>query len=189
MHVVVRLSATASIRLHLTAEGRARVSPAALRLRPGRPRSVRLTVATPGVGRVIARDPTGRIAASIPWSVAAPARAPVSLGPLRLTGRPTADGVRFALGAFDRGDPLGSGSAVQLAERLVLQLIRADGTVQETLTAPGGALELMPAEYAYTIPRADLDRLPPGRYAFRATAYGTGRGAPPATARSPAFRR
>ena len=41
---------------------------------------------------------------------------------------------------------------MQVAERLVLDLVDGDGRVQRSLTFPGGARELMPAEYAYTLP-------------------------------------
>ena len=36
----------------------------------------------------------------------------------------------------------------------MLDLVDGKGSVRRTLTFPGGARELMPAEYAYTLPRA-----------------------------------
>jgi hypothetical protein len=98
------------------------------------------------------------------------------LGPLRTTGR--GRGVRFTLGAFDRGDPLTTGAQVRFAERLVLDLVNADGETVRTLTVPGGARELMPAEYGYTLPKRDFEALPPGRYAYRARAWAPRRNVP-----------
>ena len=43
---------------------------------------------------------------------------------------------------------------IQVAERLVLDLVDAKGNVRRSLTVKGGARDLMPAEYAYAIPRA-----------------------------------
>ena len=103
-------------------------------------------------------------------SGAAPAP-PVPLGPLRLTRRDgKVSGVRFTLGAFDRGDPLAGGTSLQPASRLQLALVDADGAVQRRLTPPGGARDLLPAEYAYTLPLKALAKLGAGTYRFRATA-------------------
>ena len=54
------------------------------------------------------------------------------------------------------------------------------------LTPPGGARELLPAEYEYTLPAGALRALPAGRYVFRAVARGP-RGGAPAEARSEPF--
>ena len=54
------------------------------------------------------------------------------------------------------------------------------------LTPPGGARELLPAEYAYTLPAGTLRDLEPGRYAFRAVARSP-RGGEPAEAVSEPF--
>jgi hypothetical protein len=94
--------------------------------------------------------------------------------------------VRFALGAFDRGDPLAGGSTIQPASRLVLELVDADGAVQQTLTPPDGARDLLPAEYAYRLTDRALKDLEPGTYRFRATARAPRR-EQPRTRRSPAF--
>ena len=100
---------------------------------------------------------------------AAPAPA-VPLGPLRLTRREgKVTGVRFTLGAFDRGDPLAGGTRLEAAARLELSLVDADGAVRRRLTPPGGARDLLPAEYAYTLPAKALSRLGAGTYRFRAT--------------------
>ena len=47
-----------------------------------------------------------------------------------------------------------------------------DGDVRAVrrLTPPGGARELLPGRYAYTLPAGTLRGLPRGRYAFRAVA-------------------
>ena len=96
---------------------------------------------------------------------------PVPLGPLRLTRRDgKVSGVRFTLGAFDRGDPLEGGTSLQPASRLELALVDAEGTVRRRLTPHGGARDLLPAEYAYTLPAKALARLGEGTYRFRATA-------------------
>ena len=54
------------------------------------------------------------------------------------------------------------------------------------LTPPGGARELLPAEYAYTLPAGALRALRRGRYAFRAVARAP-RGGAPADGRSEPF--
>jgi hypothetical protein len=111
---------------------------------------------------------------SVPWLVRPLDVAPVPLGPLRAAhGR-----VRFTLGAFDRGDPLSTGTRLRLADKLVLQLIDSHGRVARTLTVPGGARGLMPAEYGYALPRSALAALPPGRYRFRALAWAPRQRAP-----------
>ncbi len=79
-------------------------------------------------------------------------------------------GVRFALGAFDRGDPLTTGTRIALTERLALTLTTTQGRVVRRLTPPGGARELLPGEYAYTLPADTLEALEETRYAFRAVA-------------------
>ncbi len=112
---------------------------------------------------------------------------PVPLGPLRLTRRgDEVVGVRFALGAFERGDPFAGGTTIEPASRLVLELVDADNQVQQTLTPPGGARDLLPAEYAYRLTEKALNRLAPGAYRFRATARAPRRDEP-RTRRSTAF--
>ena len=116
----------------------------------------------------------------------APAPA-VPLGPLEVTKRgDEVVGVRFALGAFERGDPLAGGSTIQPASRLELELVDAEGAVQQTLTPPDGARDLLPAEYAYRLTESALKDLAPGEYRFRATARAPRRDRP-RTRRSPAF--
>ena len=98
-------------------------------------------------------------------------------------------GVRFPLGAFERGDPLGAGTRIELTERLALTIVRtSDDRVVRRLTPPGGARELLPAEYAYTLPADTLRTLRKGSYAFRAVARSP-RGGKAATVRSEPFER
>jgi hypothetical protein len=158
-----------------TAVAAARVAAQAAKLARARPESTAASLRDDLAGAPAAR-PT-RAAPRVP------------LGPLRLTRRNgTVTGVRFTLGAFDRGDPLGRGARLEPAGRLELVLTGEDGTVARRLTPPGGARDLIPAEYAYTLPRQALEDLPPGTYAFRATARPPRRG-PAATKRSPSFTR
>jgi hypothetical protein len=112
----------------------------------------------------------------------------VPLGPLELMrSGDQVVGVKFALGAFDRGDPLAGGTTIQPATRLELELVAANGTVEQTLTPPDGARDLLPAEYAYRLTSQALTDLAPGEYRFKATARAPRR--PAATTKtSPSFR-
>ncbi len=183
--IALKLSATASASLTLQASGNAQVSPPTLSLSPATPADVRIRTPTQGAGRLIATA-GNRTVASVPYFVHPQDPPNVPLGPLRLTrdGR----GVRFTLGAFVRGDPLAGGTEVRFAETLVLDVINDQGETVRTLTVPGGAKELMPAEYGYTLPRADFKALPPGRYAYRARAWAPNRNEP-VTKRSKTFAR
>jgi hypothetical protein len=115
---------------------------------------------------------------------------PPPLGPLTLArDGDQVTGVRFPLGAFERGDPLAAGTSIELTERLSLTLVNAETeALVKRLTPPGGARELLPAEYAFTLPRDTLRDLDEGRYAFRAVARSP-RGGEPATAESEPFTR
>ena len=139
-------------------------------------------------GRLVVRAQDGAPLLVHPFAAATEPPAPPPLGTPRLErtgGR--VRGVRFTLGAFERGDPLGAGTRVALCERLALTLVDAgSGRVVRRLTPPGGARELLPAEYEYTLPAGTLRDLAGGRYAFRAVARGP-RGGAPAQARSEAF--
>ena len=107
---------------------------------------------------------------------AAPVRAARTTAPA--VGRPVllrdgarVSGVRFAAGSVRRQ---GHAIAVEPVARLVLELAGAEGSVRRELTPPGGALHLLPGEYAYTLTRALLEELPAGRYRFRVRARGPG---------------
>jgi hypothetical protein len=180
--ISIQLSATVSTDLKLRATNGATVAPATLTARPGTPAAVTIRLPRGGtaLGRLEALDPKGAIVASVPWLVRPDTVTPVALGPLRIAnGRE----VRFTLGAFKRGPP----TSIQVGERLILDLIDAKGAVRRSLTVPGGARELMPAEYAYTLPPATLKALPKGDYAFRARAWAP-RQQSPTTRTSKTFR-
>ena len=181
----LKLSATTSASLTLSASGNGQVSPPALSLTPGAPAEVQIRTPTQGAGRLIAKSGNA-VVASVPYFVHPQDPPNVPLGALRLSrnGR----GVRFTLGAFERGDPLTTGTTVRFAETLVLDVINDQGETVRTLTVPGGSKELMPAEYGYTLPSADFRALPPGRYAYRAQAWAPNR-RKPVTKRSPQFTR
>ena len=151
---------------------RARLGAPAIRIPPGGGREAEIGIErAPGSGLATGRLLAGG-ALSVPFAVPVGRPEPPPLGDLRLEredGRVT--GVSFSLGAFDRGDPLGAGTRIALTERLELTLVRAGGTrAVRRLTPPGGARELLPARYAYTLPAGTLRSLPRGRYAFRAVA-------------------
>jgi hypothetical protein len=81
-----------------------------------------------------------------------------------------ADGVRFTAGSIKRGD---QGTSVVPVGNLVLTLT---GPGRRELTPPGGARDLLPGEYAYTLTDEIKSALPPGRYRFVARARGTAGG-------------
>jgi hypothetical protein len=140
-------------------------------------------------GRLVVRAAGGSAVLAHPFAIAVgPPEAP-PLGPLAVQrDGDRVTGVRFPLGAFERGDPFG-GAGIALTERLALTLVRAGSERPvRRLTPPGGARELLPAEYAYTLPAGALRALRRGRYAFRAVARSP-RGGEPATALSEAFER
>lgn len=125
------------------------------------------------LGRLVAKDDRGNALLTVRWHIPAGEPQAVPLGDLQLTKeKDRVTGVRFTLGAFDRGDPIGSGTSIAAAERLDLELLDANGNVKRRLTPPGGAPELLPAEYAYTLPRSMLSTLDKGTYVFRAIARG-----------------
>jgi hypothetical protein len=141
-------------------------------------------------GRLVAGAEGGSAVLAHPFAIATTPPDPPPLGPLTLQREgDRVTGVRFPLGAFERGDPLGGGSRIALTERLSLTLVRAGGEeVVRRLTPPGGARGLLPAEYAYTLPLGALRALRRGSYAFRAVARSP-RGGEPATALSEPFER
>jgi len=155
--------------------------------------AARLAVQASRLARQRPAEAAAGLRAALEGATAAEARGapkppPVPLGPLRLTRRgDTVVGVRFALGAFDRGDPLAGGSRLEPAARLDLELIDAAGAVAQRLTPVGGARDLLPAEYGYRLPARSLKDLAPGAYRFRATARAPRRTSP-RVRRSPAFR-
>ncbi|MDQ3934694.1 MAG: hypothetical protein M3340_08710, partial [Actinomycetota bacterium] len=120
-------------------------------------------------------------------AIAVPLLVPLTAPPAPKLGKLTAvaqggevSGVRFALGGVDRGK---QGIRVEPVGSLRLTLIDARGKEARELTPPGGAPDLLPGDYSYTLP-GDSD-LKPGDYRFRAIATGPGGGT--ATAESAPF--
>jgi hypothetical protein len=93
-------------------------------------------------------------------------------------GKP--DGVRFTAGSLERG-PRG-GSVIPVGN-LVLTLT---GPGRRELTPPGGARDLLPGEYAYTLTDEIKSSLPAGTYRFVARARGSA-GGPAVVRRSSTF--
>jgi hypothetical protein len=123
----------------------------------------------------------------VPFALPIGLGAKPSIGSLRLTRSGTrVDGVRFAAGSFLRGDPAGAGTDLSAVGRLTLELMNTTGATVKLLTPPGGAQDLLPGEYAYTLPETDLSALVPGSYRFRARAYPVS-GGPPSTRLSASF--
>jgi hypothetical protein len=105
---------------------------------------------------------------------------PAKLGALSLAGT---GGVRFTAGALtDRGglrsvEPLGL---------LRLELTDGSGKVVRELTPLGGAPDLLPGEYAYTLTTEARKALAKGTYSFTARARGPA-GGPELERKSPTF--
>lgn len=137
-------------------------------------------VAAAHVGVRLARGRRVRGATGTPPRAAA---APV--GDLRLTQEEGETGVRFVLGAFERGLP----TRIVPVERLELRLDRLDGGTAvpaRRLTPPGGELGLLPGEYSYTLVAGAVRGLAAGRYRFTARAWAP-RAQRPTTRRSAPF--
>jgi hypothetical protein len=125
-------------------------------------------------GRVTAEAAAGTV--TVPFAVAVGEPPPAALGGLRLTEEEDgARGVRFAAGTVGKRD---RALAVEPLGELVLRLVREDGGTARELTPPGGATDLLPGEYAYTLTDETLDELPDGTYRFEARARGPAGGAP-----------
>ncbi|WP_028066352.1 S8 family serine peptidase [Solirubrobacter soli] len=141
---------------------KATVQPPTASLVAGTPTTVNVRLTEPGTvfGRLEVHQGNA-ITASVPWLVRPDEVDPVTVGALKVTGGRR---VRFTLGSFKRGEQ----TEIQVAEKLVLDLVDADDRILRTLTVKGGAHDLMPAEYAYAIPRAQL---PARDYAFRVRAW------------------
>jgi hypothetical protein len=165
-------SAGAPLSLKTSAES-GRADPATLDLQPGDKQTVTVTpVSAPppsgyALGRLLVSNSTGGLAASLPWAIAGHEPEPVPVGRLALQRGPKNQvrGVRLTVGAFERGPP----TKIVSADRLELELLEGEKVVRR-LTPPGGARELLPAEYGYTLERAVLENLRAGTYRFRATA-------------------
>jgi len=173
---------------------RAKLARATVTIPAGGRREAEVDVAGAGpdglaAGRLVVRAAGSGAVLAHPFAIAVGPPEPPPLGPLAVQrDGERVTGVRFPLGAFERGDPF-TGAGIALTERLALTLVRAGSERPvRRLTPPGGARELLPAEYAYTLPAGALRALRRGRYAFRAVARSP-RGGEPATALSEAFER
>jgi hypothetical protein len=159
--VSIDLTATASGAASFATTKGSTVQPANAPLVPGTPTTVNVRLLDPGTvfGRLTVRQ--GSRTASVPWLVRPDEVDPVTVGALKVSGGRR---VRFTLGSFTRGPQ----TEIQVAEKLILDMVDADGNIRRTLTVKNGARDLMPAEYAYSVPRASL---PQGPYAFRVRAW------------------
>jgi hypothetical protein len=151
---------------------RVRPSPRSATLRPGG--SQRVTLRAGGraggafaAGRLTAKAQDGRF-------IAVPLLVPLTLARAPHVGHLTTvtqagevTGVRFALGSVRRGR---AGIEIEPVESLRLVLVDAEGREARELTPPGGAPDLLPGDYSYTLP--DDTDLRPGDYRFRAIAHG-----------------
>ena len=122
--------------------------------------------ADPGSGGRIDLGPI-----AIPYQVIAREPPAPPLGrPVVIVRRGKPEGVRFVAGSIDRGD---KGTSVIPVGNLVLKL---SGPTERELTPPGGARDLLPGEYAYTLTDEIKSQLTPGRYRFELRARGTAGG-------------
>jgi hypothetical protein len=105
---------------------------------------------------------------------------PAKLGRLSLVGT---NGVSFTAGALSERNGLRSVEPLGL---LRLELTDTQGKVVRELTPHGGAPNLLPGEYAYTLTKAARKALKKGTYSFTARAKGPA-GGPELEQKSPTF--
>jgi hypothetical protein len=109
---------------------------------------------------------------------------PAELSELTLDQRGSqTNGVRFTAGAVN---PEGDAVEVLPLGDLTLEIVDSDDNVVRELTPPGGARDLLPGEYVYTLTKEAREGLGEGPYRFRATAHGPVEG-PPTVRTSPEF--
>ena len=104
------------------------------------------------IGRLEALDPAGKVVASVPWLVRPDRSSRSRVGRAARSPRrpPRALHARRRSSAARRPQ-------IQVAERLILDLVDAKRQRPRAASrSRGGARELMPAEYAYTLPRGAL---------------------------------
>jgi hypothetical protein len=169
----------------------ATIAPQSVDLPPNGRQRVTLTVAArPGghpagwvSGLLSVRGPATPVSARIglPIGPAPPAR----LGRLALvsTGGRT-DGVRFTAGSVTE---LAGVRSVEPLGNLRLQLVNGSGRVVRELTPRGGAADLLPGEYAYTLTKSARRALARVRYRFVARGRGPAGGAE-VVRKSPSFK-
>jgi hypothetical protein len=174
-------SATASITPAATLPGaRVTVAPTKLAVPPGGSQELTVTVAgTRPAGYLTGTLRIDRARMPLALPVGPPPAA--ILSPLRVEG---GRGVRFSAGSVvARGDAV---SVAPLGD-LTLQILDPKGSVVRDLTPQGGARDLLPGEYAFTLTKQVRSALTAGSYRFRATAHGPA-GGPPVVRTSPSFR-
>jgi hypothetical protein len=187
-----RFTATATVRVRNTGSAparltpsaslpglRATVAPKAVTLKPRAEAELTITA----TGTMPVRFVTGALALGslrVPLALPVGPPPPATLSPLTLQG---SKGVRFTAGALTtRGDAV----SVAPVGDLTLEILDAGGAAVRDLTPQGGARDLLPGEYAYTLTKDVSGALDPGRYRFRATAHGPA-GGPPVVRTSPPF--
>jgi hypothetical protein len=148
------------------------LSPERIEVPPGGTRELEVTAAVTGDGRPPGhlsgelRAGSGRATLALP--VGPPPPAP--LEELRVTERDgKTTGVRFTAGAVRRVE---GGLEVQPLGDLTLDIVDSDGEVVRGLTPQGGARNLLPGEYAYTLTKEARAAIAKGVHRFRATAHG-----------------
>ena len=160
--------AVVAVPLRTDVQAKLGFSPAALRLKAHDSALLRIRVpagAPQKQGRIVA----GPVA--IPFAITHGDSPAPALGPLRVVrAKRRANGVRFTAGSIERGD---DGADVVPVGNLVLTV---QGKTRRELTPPGGARDLLPGEYAYTLTPDVLRSLPRGRYRFVVRARGTAGG-------------
>jgi hypothetical protein len=168
---------------------RATVTPATLTLAAGERKRVTLEVAAKAPvragfvsGRVTVTGAGAPVSALVGLPIGPPP--PARLGPLSLaSSRGRTDGVRFTAGAVTMR---AGGRSVEPLGNLRLELVSASGKVLRELTPPGGAPDLLPGEYAYTLTGVTRKGLAKGGYRFVARARGPA-GGPEIVRKSPSF--
>ena len=178
---IVALPAQVAIRPNETVGIRvASFTPVPQQLKPGSPNGLRIRVSgSPGhqtvfVSAKAGAKGQGRIdlgPIAVPYQVIDQQPPPPPLGRPEVilrAGKP--DGVRFTAGSLERGD---KGTSVIPVGNLILTL---SGPTNRELTPPGGARDLLPGEYAYTLTDEIKSQLTPGVYRFQLRARGTAGG-------------
>jgi hypothetical protein len=197
-------SATKTFVLHSTAEEsqhitlsagipglEATLAPDTVDLEPNGRQKVTLTVTSTGKGwapgwvsgRLTAQGPSPAVSAPVGLPIGPPP--PARLGPLALVssgGR--TDGVRFTAGAVTERAGVRS---VEPLGNLRLELVNESGKVVRELTPRGGAPDLLPGEYAYTLTKGARSALGKGRFGFVARGRGPAGGGE-VVRKSPTFR-
>lgn len=185
--LTVRNPGSASVTVTLAARlagVTAKVTPGTLTLEPGAEQRISLEIdggpraAGYSSGRVIATGAGNPVSAVVGLPIGPPP--PARLGDLTLTGT---DGVRFTAGAVSEH---GGVRSVEPLGNLRLQLVNAAGKVARELTPPGGARDLLPGEYAYTLTKSARQGLAKGSYSFAARGLGPA-GGPELVRKSPSF--